>query len=112
MAGDASGGGSAGGAAAVAICAHEAPQKEPSRQQDEHLVERSKEMAQHLRHDPPKGGQGHGGSGGGHGRLAVCPQCCSGWLAQCLLNLLLLSQHLLAWTPSLPQAWTAAALCR
>lgn len=77
MAGDALGGG--GGAAAVAtICAPEAPHKEPLRQQeeaqqDEHLVERSKEMAQHLRHDPPKGGQAIDAQAGSMSRLAVLP---------------------------------------
>ena len=54
MAGDGLGG--AGGAAAAT-----APQQQQRQEQqagDDPLVARSKEMAQHLRHDPPKGGPG------------------------------------------------------
>ncbi len=100
MAGDGSGG--AGGAALAAAPVQERPQQErqEEKQQDEHLVERSKEMAQHLRHDPPKG---------------VCRS--SGQRAPAAA-LVLMPPHLAAELPSfptlisLPQAWTAAVLCR
>lgn len=59
MAGDGSACGGGAVAAAAALPASQQEQQQ-EKQQDEHLVEVSKEMAQHLRHDPPKGAWGRG----------------------------------------------------